>query len=77
MSTYLHPDLDLLVAKLQAQGFAEVPQIADDFTRVFKRPSVGTFIVIDLPEEEVYEAIDVHFSPAPPTSLLVELGFPL
>ena len=75
MSTYLHPDLDALRALLSEQGFAEVPQQHDDFTLVYNRH--GEVIMIDLPETEVYDSIDVHFDFRASTDLLLTLGFPL
>lgn len=75
MATYLHPDLTKLRAALVRQGFAETEQHHDDFTLVYSRH--GDLVAIDLPEDEVYEAIDVHFDFAVPTSLLMSLGFPL
>lgn len=75
MSTYLHPDLDALRARLKKQGFTETPQQHDDFTLVYT--SHGEVVMIDLPETEVYVSIDVHFDFRASTNLLVALGFPL
>ncbi len=75
MATYLHSDLDQLRNALVQQGFIETSQKHDDFTLVYSRH--GDLVMIDLPEDEVYEAIDVHFDFAVPTSLLMSLGFPL
>jgi hypothetical protein len=75
MSTYLHPDLDALRARLSEQGFIEVPQQHDDFTLVYNRH--GEVVMIDLPETEVHEHIEVHFDFRAGTDLLLMLGFPL
>lgn len=75
MNTYLHPDLEILRQALTQQSFAEVPQQHDDFTLVYNRH--GEVIMIDLPEDEVYESIEVHFDFRASTDLLVSLGFPL
>lgn len=75
MTTYLHPDLNDLRKALVEQGFIETPQKHDDFTLVYSRH--GDVVMIDLPEVEVYYAIDVHFGFAVSTSLLMSLGFPL
>lgn len=75
MSTYLHPDLDALRARLKEAGFVEVPQRHDDFTLVYTHH--GEVVMIDLPETEIYDSIDVHFDFRTSTDLLVALGFPL
>lgn len=77
MSTYLHPDIDQLRSALVAEGFKETPQMHDDFTLVYSRH--GDLIVVDLPESEVYEHVEVHFHLATTlhVGMLQALGFPL
>lgn len=74
-TTYLHPDMGAFTSKLTEMGWKEIMQRHCDFTRVFTR--FGDAIVIDLPEGEVYEAVEVHFGQKITTAQLVELGFPL
>ena len=75
MTTYLHPDLEALRQALTEQGFVEVVEWDNDFTLVYNRH--GEVVMIDLPEGEVYESIDVYFDFDTDVSLLVVLGFPL
>ena len=75
MTTYLHPDLNGLRQALVEQGFKETVQSHDDFTLVYSRH--GDVVMIDLPEGEVYETVDVHFDFDTGVSLLMLLGFPL
>ena len=77
MTTYLHPDLDILRAKLAEEGFEEVELMYDDYTLVYSKKLTSDWVAIDLPESEVYEAIEVHFDQSPSTALLERLGFPL
>lgn len=73
MSTYLHPDLGALQARLSEQGFIETR--TDDFSIWYERG--GNLVVVDLPQSEVYDAIEVDFQFDTGISLLVALGFPL
>ena len=49
----------------------------DDYTLVYSKKLTSDWVAIDLPESEVYEAIEVHFDQSPSTALLERLGFPL
>lgn len=75
MATYLHPDLTKLRAALVEQGFKETEQRHDDFALVYSRH--GDVVMIDLPEGEVYEHVEVHFDFDTGVTLLMGLGFPL
>lgn len=75
MSTYLHPDLDDLRARLSEQGFTEAEQWRDDFTIWYTRGKDE--LSIDLPQGEIYDHVSVNFHFDTGISLLTLLGFPL
>ena len=75
MTTYLHPDLDILRTKLAEEGFAEVTPKGFSFVAVYSRGHQE--ILIDLSTEAFYEGIEVHFQFWPSSDLLERLGFPL
>lgn len=68
---YYHADLDILRAKLSAQGFG-VTQ-SGDFAEVYSNGSIE--LIVELPMSAIYEGVSVDFMERPSEEMLLALGF--
>lgn len=74
MAVYAHADHAILDTQLTDNGFKVVR--SGSFSTLWKSPC-GNSVMVDAPEGETYESVDVYFDYPVSTQMLQALRFPL